>query len=248
VRWTYYGRQQVFLGISPTPTFEFIEEFWGLRHIEKTPVDLYRLDSSRDFGVNLQGPLNASHTVKYSAQFGNDASQNSETNEQKGARFSVRYEGNPGFVAEAFYGYLARDMAADRQIAQGFVGYQQKRGRAGLQYTYQERKAASNTTNPDLGLDVVSVFGVFTARPNRWTVFGRFDRFNDPNPDAGAIDYLELDPRAKFNFAIAGVEYYFLPQFRFSPNVEWASYHDLPDGTSINDDVVWRATFYVSWP
>ena len=42
LRWTYHGTHQAWFGIFPTPTFEFIEGFWGLRHIEKTPADLYR--------------------------------------------------------------------------------------------------------------------------------------------------------------------------------------------------------------
>ena len=80
------------------------------------------------------------------------------------------------------------------------------------------------------------------------TAFLRYDRFDDPNPDAGSIDYLELDPRAKYSLVLAGVDYAIVPQVRFSPNVEWVTYGTLPNGSEINDDVVWRATFYVAWP
>ena len=44
--------------------------FWGLRHIEKTPADLYAIDSSRDFGLTLSGPIGdgrASATASSSA-------------------------------------------------------------------------------------------------------------------------------------------------------------------------------------
>ena len=36
LRWTYTGKQQLTLGIHPTLTFDWLEGFWGLRHIEKS--------------------------------------------------------------------------------------------------------------------------------------------------------------------------------------------------------------------
>jgi hypothetical protein len=248
LRWTYFGRQQVTVGIQPSLSFDFVETFWGLRHIEKTPDDLYRLDSSRDFGVTASGPLNEAQTFKYAFQFGNDSSQNSETNKYKAVRFAARYETNPGFVAEGVYNYFAAALDANRQLAQGFVGYQQKRGRVGFQYTWNERQAASNTKNPDVEIDVWSVFGVFNAKPNKWTVYARYDSVNDPLPGAEAIDYWEIDNRTKFNLTILGVEYYLIPQIRFSPNVQWVNYDTLPNGTELKDDIVWRLTFYWVFP
>lgn len=63
---------------------------------------------------------------------------------------------------------------------------------------------------------------------------------------AETIDSWEFDPRAKFGALITRVEYSFVPQFRFSPNVEWASYGTLPNGSTLEDDVILRATFYVT--
>ena len=142
--WTYHGRQEMVFGIQPTPTFEFIETVWGLRHIEKTPADLYRTDSSRDFGVSLAGPLNESRTFHYNLQFGNESSTHSEVDESKAVRVSARFETNPGFVAEGFFGFFDRpDGSGDRQMGQGFVGYVHKKGRAAFQYYRQVRRAAS---------------------------------------------------------------------------------------------------------
>ena len=135
LRWTYTGNQQVWFGISPTPTWEFLEGFWGLRHIEKTPADLYRTDSSRDFGVGLQGPLNQSQSLRYSYQLGNKSSTNSEIDKNKANRFSVVYAKPTGFAVEGFYGHFARDGDTDRAIYQIFAGYRQPRYRAAFQYT-----------------------------------------------------------------------------------------------------------------
>ena len=68
MRWLFYGRQTLTIGIQPSLSFEYIESFWGLRHIEKTPLDLYGTDSSRDTGFTVAGPINAARsasTIRY---------------------------------------------------------------------------------------------------------------------------------------------------------------------------------------
>jgi hypothetical protein len=247
LRWTYAGRQQIVLGIQPTPTFEFIESFWGLRHIEKTPADLHRIDSSRDFGIGLQGPLNAGQTVRYVVQVGNDSGQNSEVDSDKAVRLAVRYESGEGFAVEGFYAFLSRPDHADRHIGQGLVGYRSKRGRAAFHYLHQKRNAPSGSTAADLDLDVLSAFGAFDVVPQKWTVFGRVDRFADPNPEGPRIDYLPLADNAAYTFLVGGVEYYLFQSVRISPNVEWVHYDEPARGEAVVDDVVLRATFYWAW-
>jgi hypothetical protein len=247
LRWTYYGRQQMTLGIQPTATFEFIENFWGLRHIEKTPADLYRIDSSRDFGASFQGPVNDSQTVRYVAQFGNESGTNAETDPSKALRFATRYEKNPGVVVEGFYAFMKRPSSANRQIAQIFAGYQAPKVRAGFQYLYQQRQPVQTSTAPNTNLDVYSGFVVLSPRPQKWSVYVRLDRFADPNPGGSGIDYLPIDVRPKSTFALAGVEYYLFPTVRISPNIEWVGYSDAPAGTTIKDTVVARVTFYWVW-
>lgn len=244
LRWTFAGQQQVWFGIFPTPTFEFIEGFWGLRHIEKTPADLYRTDSSRDFGAGLQGPINESRTLRYAFQYGNDSSTNSEVDESKATRIAVRYETDPGLVAEGFYGYYGRPGETDRQMYQGFVGYRRPRVRTGFQYYRNTREVPGGA---DLELDLYSGFGVIDVVPEKWSVFARVDRFDDPNPAGGDIDYLPIDPRARYTFFLGGVEYYLHKSVRISPNVETVTYGDLPDGTSISTDVAVRLTLYWTW-
>lgn len=244
VRWTYTGNHQVWFGIFPTPTWEFLEGFWGLRHIEKTPADLYRTDSSRDFGFGMLGSLNRSQSLRYSYQFGNESSTNSEIDKNKANRFSVVYAKPTGFVAEGFYGHFARDGDTDRSIYQIFAGYRQPRFRGAFQYYRNTRNVA---TGSDLELDMYSGFGIFDVVRQKVSVFARVDRFDDPNPDGAGIAYLPIDPRARYTFFLGGVEYYLLPSVRFSPNVETVSYGKLPNGTAIKNDVVWRATMYWVW-
>jgi hypothetical protein len=248
LKWTYSGKHAVTLGIQPTSTFDYLDTFFGLRHIEKTPVDLYRMDSSRDFGVTLSGPLTQDNTVQYSAQFANDSGNNSEIDKYKAVRFALRYVTNPGFVAEGFYGYYAKPLSANRVTLQGFAGYQNPKGRVGLQYVHHTRQPNAGTTNPEVTINITSGFGVWVVKPNKFSVFGRFDH-SDANPDVNGVDYMPIYNKAAFNLGVAGFEYYIHPSVRFSPNVEWVTYGTaITGGTKpLKNDVAFRATCFWTW-
>ena len=125
LRWTYRGRQQLTLGLQPTLAFDWLEGFWGLRHIEKTPADLYRIEPSRDFGVTVSGPLPVDG-LQYAVQFGNDSGTGSEVDVNKAVRIEGRYERKSGLALEGFYGYSSRPAGEDRQTAQGFAGFRRE--------------------------------------------------------------------------------------------------------------------------
>jgi len=253
LRWTVLGRQQMYLGIQPSATFNWIEGFWGLRHIEKTPADLYRLDSSRDFGVSLEGPILVPG-LYYVAQFGNGSGNGSETDPYKAYRFEGRFDLNPGFAVEAFYGDFQRPADRDETIWQVFGGFRNKVFRAGL--LYLDKDIQSGTSAPDREVAVTSAFGVFDVIPKKATVFGRVDWADGNNvlasdtgvPGVDAIDYLPIDNRFDFTFYVVGFEWYLHPSFRLGPNVEVVKYGDGPPNISISDDVVYRLTFYWTWP
>ena len=248
LRWNAFGRQQLTVGIQPSLTFDYVESIWGLRHIEKTPLDLYRVDSSRDTGVTLSGPLNESQTWKYAVQYGNESGNNAETDKFKGYRASVRYEVNPGFTIEGVVAQFNRDKDADRQTAQVFAGYRAKKARVGLSYTFQKRKAAEGSAAADVDLDIISGFAVVDFKPQKSSVFLRVDRFQDPCADCSGIDYLPIETKGAFTTVIAGLEFFVIPAVRFSPNVEWVTY-SKPAGSTPTPkaDIVPRMTFYVTW-
>lgn len=243
VRWNFTGRQALTAGIQPTATWDYLETFWGLRHVEKTPLDLYRWDSARDLGVSLSGPLNSAQTVKYTLQYGNESGTGSETDAHKAFRAAARYEAAAGFTAEAVIAQLARASDADRTTAQVFAGYRAARGRAGVHYSYQRRRAVTGDTE----LDLISVFGVVDVKPKTLAAFVRLDHVADPCADCGAVDYLPLATTNPFTLTIAGVEYALHPSVRFSPNVEWTSYSDRSGAVTPKNGVAGRLTFYWSW-
>jgi hypothetical protein len=249
LRWSVFGRQQFTFGLQPSLTLDYVDTYWGLRHVEKTPLDLYRWDATRDTGVAVGGPLNGTGTIKYAVQFGNDSGTGGETDRFKAVRLAARYEPAAGLTVEGVYGYFARDLNADRTLVHLFAGYRARNGRVGFDYAWQRRNRADGSGGPDLDMDLVSGYAIADLKPQKFSLFARVDRSADPCPDCASLDYLPIDATAPFTLFLAGAEYYIIPSVRFSPNVEWVKY-SAPESAGVptpKDDLVWRATFYWVW-
>jgi hypothetical protein len=253
LKWTYTGKQQLTLGIQPSLTFDWLEGFWGLRHIEKTPADLYRIDSSRDFGLTASGPIEAVKNLNYAAQFGNESGTGSETDKYKIVRFEGRYDMNPGIALEGFYSYGKRANGQNRKTAQGFVGWRNKVARVGGQYLWQERQSGKVGV-PDQKIDIWSGFGVWEVLPKKAELFGRFDSVKGDLggvdtglPGADGIDYWIMSAKQPFKAYFFGGEWFLHPSIRVSPNVEWVKYDHDPDPAKFpgrNRDRIFRITFF----
>jgi phosphate-selective porin O/P len=256
LKWTFWNKQVATLGIQPSLTFDWYESFYGLRHIEKTPADLYRIDSSRDFGVAVGGPITAVKNLAYAVQYGNESGTGSETEKYKIWRFEARYDANPGIAAEAFYSTAQRPNGQDRTTAQGILGYRGKAFRLAGQYLYQKRERA-NAAGVDQTIDIWSAFGYWEFSPKKADVFFRFDNVKGELgdietglPGGDGIDYVILSPRQPFKAYIFGAEYYLFPTIRVSPNVELFQYDSDPDPTNFpgrDKDRILRITFFWSW-
>jgi len=251
LKWTYTHQQQLTLGIQPTLTFNWLDEFWGLRHIEKTPADLYRLDSSRDFGFAFSGP-SPIEGHSYAAQFGNESGNGSETREGKILRFESRYERNPGIVLEGFYGFSTRAAGEHRHTAQGIAGVRNAAARVGAQYLWQNRTPGQDgVANQEIS--VWSGFAVW-ERPNRADLFLRVDTVGGNLggvetglPGAEDIDYWLLSSQSRFTMWIVGAEWYLHPSVRLSPNLELVRYRTDPDPVNFpgrRQDSILRLTFF----
>jgi hypothetical protein len=252
LRWTYRGRQQVTLGIHPSLTFDWLEGLWGLRHIEKTPADLYRIDSSRDFGVTVNGPIGTTG-LNYAAQFGNESGQGSENQDGKILRLEGRYQRSPGVAFEGFYSYARRPADEDRQTAQGVAGFRTDAVRVGGQYLWQLRESGS-VDSPDQTIAIWSGFAVWDILPKKADLFVRVDGVKGQRgdletglPGADEIDYWLLSPNSKFTTWIVGGEWYVHASVRVGPNLEIVKYANDPDPVSFsgrNQDSILRFTFF----
>lgn len=231
-------KADLFLGIQPSPTWEFTESFWGYRSVEKTPVDLYRMGSSRDFGLGVKGK--ASDKISYHALFGNGAGEGAETNEGKKAMVAVAFQPTKELVVELYSDFEDRPLSADRTTYQVFAGWKGAKNRYGLQYASQNRQRA---TGADQTLAVGSIFGVWDLSPKA-SLLARVDRAFDPNPEADKIPYLVLAKNMEFDLAIVGVDYKINKKLSVIPNLEYVAYRDTNGAAAPDNDVFARVTLY----
>ena len=250
--WFYTGKQQLTVGIEPTLTFNWFDGLWGLRHVEKTPADLYRIDTSRDFGVIFEGPTPV-RNLSYAAQFGNDSGNGSETNTGKVLRFEGRYDRNRGVALEGFYSFSSRPAGEHRHTAQGIAGFRNDVARVVAQYLWQERRsghpAVANQT-----ISIWSGFGVWDVLPKKADLFFRVDKVDGHLgdvetglPGAEGIDYWLLSSQSPFTLSIVGGEWYLHPSVRVGPNLELARYAHDPDPANFpgrRNDSIFRVTFF----
>ncbi len=257
LKWTYAGRHQATLGIQPTLTFDWVEGFWGLRHVEKTPADLYRIDSSRDFGLTFHGPLGIDG-LSYGAQYGNESGQGSETDDYKIVRVEARYDRKTGFAGNVVYATADRPDGADRETWSAFAGYRSAAWRAGGSVIRQTRAAAAGAADRrDQEIEIWSVFGAWEFLPGKASLYARYDDVSGNKdgattglPGADGIDYWRLSPEQPFGMILVGGEWYLLPGVRVGPNVELATYDADPDPVNApgrDEDRIYRLTFFWSW-
>ena len=234
------GNHSIYLGISPTPTWGLVEKFWGYRSVEKTPLDLQKFGSSRDFGIAFKGALDRHKRFNYHLQLANGSSTGSETNKGKKVLLSLSAKTDNGFVVEGYVDFEARPGKANRYTLQGFAGYAMKTFRIGVHFAHQARQME---TGDDLKLNLASVFAVARLSEKVWG-FARVDRQFDPNPDGAKISYLPFDPTAKSTLVIAGLDFRPIPKVHLMPNVELVVYDETATGSKPDSDVVPRFTFF----
>ena len=229
----------LYLGMSPSPTFDFVETFWSYRHIEKTPVDLYRMGSSRDIGVAYKGSADEGR-IFYHAMLGNGAGTGSETNDGKKAMLSVGYNLTPSLTAQFYADYEDRPNHTNRNTYQGFLGWKAEQSRYGLSYTWQNREQQDA---PEAPVSVASIFGAWNLT-DKSTLVARYDYNFDGYPDANQVPYLVFPNNTEFNFAILGWNYQFNPQISFGPNLEYTMYRETDGVPAPDNDLMFRATLF----
>jgi hypothetical protein len=237
------GRHSVLFGISGTPTWGALEKSWGYRSIEKTPLDLQKWGSSRDFGVAVKGALDVGKKVRYHVMLGNGNSTKSETNDGKKVMASLGFHPNEHLFLEGYVDVENRVGETDRTTYQGFAGYKGSKGRVGVHYARQEREQGVGTEN--LKLDLLSGFAVLKAS-DTVNLFSRVDVMSDANPSAAKISYLPFAEDAEATFYVVGVDFVASDQVNIMPNVEFITYKSTLDGVEDPaSDVMGRITTFV---
>ncbi len=234
-----FSDQALYVGISSTPTWGAVEKLWGYRCVEKTPLDLYKLGSSRDFGLALKGKFGP---VKYHYMFGNGNSNKSESNEGKKVYFSFGYDVIKGLLVEAYGDVEWRDDDEDRYTYQLFASYKTDAYRFGLQFAGQTRSAGKAGGDAET-LSLASAYGVYKIS-KYLSVFARGDRMFDPNPSGEGISYIPIDKTSEFFFFVFGLDFTPISSVHFIPNFEFITYDENDAGQTPDNDVIGRITFY----
>jgi hypothetical protein len=242
IRWSP-GDHMLFFGLSSTPTWDNIESIWGYRDVRKTPLDLYRMGASRDFGLTFRGKIGPGKNIQYYVMVGNGSGTRSETNRGKAAYGALAF--TPGDFFFQVYGDYNNLEGGNFATAQFFGSWSVDRGRIGLQYAHQQRNRDAPDQD-DFELNVLSLFGVWVAN-ERFSVLGRYDRMFDPNPFGPSIAYLPMSADAKSNLVILGLDVTVVKQFHIIPTFDTVIYDAVGDEEAPDTDFVPRLTFSVTF-
>ncbi|MEJ2196600.1 MAG: hypothetical protein P8X73_17340, partial [Ignavibacteriaceae bacterium] len=229
-----FSNQEVILGISPTPTFQIIEKVWNYRSVEKTPLDLQRMASSRDFGIAGKGKFDDDGMFRYHLMFSNGSSNKQEVDKGKSGMLSLSMFFSKVFVLEVYGDYADNPGDENWYTLQGFFGYNAKKLKAGLQYSAQTRQLHETT---DTKLQVLSFFASGDVS-DHISLLGRVDKMFEPNPEGNRIAFLPFNPTASSLLVILGVDYHPIPEVKLIPNIEFIKYSENKVGNTPPDDLV----------
>jgi hypothetical protein len=232
------GSASLVAGIQGPPSFELEEGSWGLRPLEKTPLDLYKWTSSRDFGIALKG----GKTLLYHFMFGQGSSNKSETNNGKKFFGSLAYKSG-GFVLEGMAQYEAKGDDED-MILKGFGAYSGDWGRLGVMYAYRDYKDAG--LEDSLVYNIASAFAVIKAG-DKVELIGRADmNFGDGYKLdwGGGVDYMPFAPNHEFSFVLGAVSYQIHKNVWIIPNVRLSMYKEPLEGEKADNDFYGYLTLY----
>ena len=233
-----FSNQQILLGISPTPTFQIIEAVWRYRLVEKTPLDLQRMASSRDVGLAASGKFEDG-MFRYHLMFSNGSSNKQEIDKGKSGMLSLAMFVSD-FVFELYGDYADNEGDEDWYTLQGFLGYNGKKFKTGLQYAAQTRLVHDTT---DIKLQVLSFF-MSSVISDHINLLGRVDKMIEPNPNGNKIAFLPFDPTASSLLLILGLDYHPVDKVKLVPNIEYITYSENEAGVTPVNDLVARITFF----
>jgi len=233
-------KHSFFFGISQTPALSTTEKIWGYRHLEKVPLDLYRMASSRDFGLAAKGNIDSQGAFKYHLMFSNGAGNKQEIDKGKSGLLSITWSPNKELVFEGFSEYADAEGITDAYTLRFFAAYITESFRMGLEYGDQTRK---QTNNSDVNIRYLSGF-VSGEVMAQIALFLRIDRMFDPNPSGNKIAFIPFDPTAKSTFILAGVEWSPAKDVFITPNVEVITYDQNGAGEKPGDDLYGRVTLF----
>lgn len=228
-------------GLTPTPTWEVIEDHYGFRSVEKTPVDLQRIGTSRDIGFSLKGGFGENKKIKYHFTFGNGEGIRSENNKQKALYLSLSFH-LTNFLFEVYGDWFDALGHNQKYTIQGFAGLKNKKFRLGLQYVNQTQlKDPDKTTN----FMIASSYFVLNISES-FNFLLRYDKTFEKNPEGKKISYTPFSPEAPSNFVLVAFAMKPHKDVSVIPNVKYVFY-DKEDNIKPKSDMYMSLTFHYNF-
>jgi hypothetical protein len=238
VSYQFLPLHSISIGIQESLTFNNIEKFWGYRHLEKPPFDLYKNRSSREFGVSLKGSFDTGKKFNYSILFGNFSGYKEEIDKYKTIAASFVINAIPNLMLEVNGDYGKRSATKKTYLLQAFAGYQGDWGRLGLNYGWETIK---ENGKEDVDFGVFSAFLVGKFSP-KIEALVRYDMTADPQVNGNDRFFL-IEKGYKTNLFIAGLGWNIHPKFQLMPNIKIVSYKEN-NGVKPESFSQFNVTFY----
>jgi len=141
---------KIVAGLSPTKTFDIIEEFWGLRYLARTPMDMQG-SPSREWGLAVDGVISSKLGLKYRTMLSHDVDLGGETGDGVRIQGALSWQPDNIWTVDVFTDYEQVERESNRNTYQIFVGYEKEKFRWAAQYSFQDRQK-------DTGLELFSAF------------------------------------------------------------------------------------------
>lgn len=251
LQWKAFAGQTLVLGLQSTPSFSVSEKYWKYRSLEKTIMDLRKIESSRDLGVGLKGKLDKKGVFSYWVLIGNGNSNKPETNKYK--RYYLQLKISPvknlsitlngdfspkGNIRNPYLAPINSSVSNGTFTSSFFIGYKSEQKYSFGVETFIQ--SSENSFNNGASLENknsfgISVFGNLKIKENLYLV-GRYDYF-DPNTNV-------LSKGDSRNYILAGLDFKVQKQVSIMPNIQIETYETPLSSNSINASVTGRITFY----
>jgi hypothetical protein len=233
------GKHTLMLGLIGTPMYDNVEDFWGYRAMEKTPIDLFKFGSSRDLGIGLKGALDNKNKLTYTIVFGNGSNTKSETDRGKAVYGRLNFQPIPSLFFEFYADYINLGNDSSVNVFQAFAGMKGKWGRCGFNFGVRNSKQAAVSSD----MKFVSVFGVFKLC-QKMEFIARYDRLLDPNPNGSKIDYIPMANNVKANVFLTGLGWSLTENIKVIPNIKYVFYDAPASGDKPKADFYTYLTLY----
>lgn len=238
LRYAVNGHKITF-GLIPTPTYEANEDKLNYRPIEKTPVDLWRMGSSRDKGISVAGPIDAQKKFDYTLMVGDGSGTRSSKSGLHTLYGRIGYKLSTQVYLSVYADSWKRDRGVRWQTTMAEVFHSTPITKLGLSVLNQRRTQPGRTA---VDVDVISLYGE-AKLSERMSPYARVDVVGDALSDADRIAYYRMSKDGKPTLFQAGLRYRVHENLELVPNVTFVSYRRGPTGVTPSQDVIFRLTF-----